>query len=61
MPLCGPLDHSGHGRRTPLLPESITRGKVGRSIVEEGGRQMVMEGELAWGGEHAIQYIDDVL
>ena len=22
---------------------------------------MVMEGDLTWGGEHTIQYIDDVL
>ena len=31
-------------------------------MVKEGmGGQMVMEGDLTWGGEHTIQCTDDVL
>ena len=40
----------------------ITRGKgSGRGQKRVNGGQMVMEGDLIWGGEHTIQYTDDVL
>ena len=41
----------------------ITRGKGGWEKVEEdkGGGEMVMEEHLTWGGEHTIQYTNDVL
>ena len=42
----------------------ISRGQVVCEKVEEGkgwGWGMVMEGELTLGGEHTIQYTDDVL
>ena len=40
----------------------IARGNGGRREVEEGkGGQMVMEGDLTWGGERTIQDTDDVL
>ena len=39
----------------------ITRGEGGGGVEEGEGSQMVMEGELTWGGEHTIQCTDDVL
>ena len=32
-----------------------------RAVKEGMGGQMVMEGDLTWGGEHTIQCTDDVL
>ena len=36
---------------------------VGQKGDKRGGQggQMVMEGDLTWGGEHTVQYTDDVL
>ena len=40
----------------------ITREKVGKGEVEYGkGEIIVMEGGLTWGGEHTVQYTDDIL
>ena len=42
----------------------LIRGKEGKGVgeVEEGRRgQMVMEGDLTWGGAHTIQGTEDVM
>lgn len=40
----------------------VTRWKGGwREVAEGKGGQMEMEGDLTKGGEHTMQYIDDVL
>ena len=40
----------------------ITREKGEQGEVEKGkGMEMVMEGDLTWGGEHTVQYTDDIL
>ena len=38
----------------------ITRWEGGEGGRKGTGGQRVMEGDLTWGGEHTIQYTDDV-
>ena len=54
------LNKEKHRHRQQCGDCQRERGSGGRwRRVKEG--EMVMEGHLTWGGEHTIQYTDDVL
>ena len=59
----GGLGEKGEGikqRKKTLIDTDNSMGTPEGKAVGEGG-QMVMGGDLTWGGEHTIQYTDDVL
>ena len=59
----GGLGGKGEGIKKKKRKETKLTDTANNMVITrgEGGVGMVMEGDLTWGGEHAIEYTDDEL